>query len=258
MLYFIIPIFAAIIGAYFGSYFKVYQEEKKVKKVRDIAIKALNIIKGYAKANKPYSAANNEFNSKINVAEKRAILVVLHKLGIPILTNEKVLFDINDIKFGNKIINSIEIEDAIIQIDKGHCDNLFFIEVESYFTSNIRIVILRNIAKRFVCEVLCNSSLNFNDLKVIFPKDWIHKFTYGERINICVFKEVICSTEYFDEKGSIKKDKMLEICNEIELGIWDNYLMWDYNAYTNILSQNKVNDAIMQKIKSLETQNISN
>ena len=182
----ITAIIGAIAGAYFGTLFRERQDEKNNKKIRDIAIKALNIIRGYAKDKKPFSAANNEFNSKINIAEKRAILVALHKLGIPILANEKDIFDIKDIKLGDRIIDAVEIDDAINQIDKGHCDKLFFIEVDSYFSSNIRVEILRNIAKRYVNEVLCRSTINISEGKITYPKDWFSKFTYGEKIKAII------------------------------------------------------------------------
>lgn len=254
----ITAIIGAIAGAYFGTLFREQQDEKNNRKVRDIAIKALKIIKGYAKDKKPFAAANNEFNSKINIAEKRTILVALHKLGIPILANEKDIFDIKDIKFGDRVIDAVEIEDAIIQIKNGHCDKLFFIEVDSYFSSNIRVEILRSIAKRYVNEVLCKSSININEGKITFPKDWYNKFTYGEKINTGVFREIICTSEYFDENGVIIKEKVQEICSEIDLGIWDNYLMWDYNAYTSVVTQNKVNDALIKQFAFSEAQYLSN
>lgn len=84
----------ALVGTFFGTYFLARKQENKIDKVRNIAIKGLNIIKGYAKDKKTFSAANNEFNSKINIAEKRAILVAMHKLGIPIINTEKDTFNI--------------------------------------------------------------------------------------------------------------------------------------------------------------------
>ena len=51
---------------------------------------------------------------------------------------------------------------------------------------------------------------------------------------------------------------MQEICSEIDLGIWDNYLMWDYNAYTSVVTQNKVNDALIKQFAFSEAQNLSN
>ena len=38
---------SALIGTYFGTFFLAKREENKVKKVRAIAIRALEIIKGY-------------------------------------------------------------------------------------------------------------------------------------------------------------------------------------------------------------------
>lgn len=237
----------ALIGTFFGTYFLARRQENKIDKVRNIAIKGLNIIKGYAKDNKTFSAANNEFNNKINIAEKRAILVAMHKLGIPIINTEKDTFNIKEIRFGNRTIDSIEINDIILQIEKGHCDNLFFLEVDSYFSSNIRTETIRSIAKRFIEEVLTNSKVDFNERKIIYPKNWFNNFTYGEKINTSVFREVTNNEEYFDENGSPIKEKLKEVSKEIDLGLWDNYLFWDYNAYASIVSQNKVNDMLIRQ-----------
>ena len=38
----------ALIGTFFGTYFLARRQENKIDKVRNIAIKGLNIIKGYA------------------------------------------------------------------------------------------------------------------------------------------------------------------------------------------------------------------
>ncbi len=249
-------IIGAIVGAYFGTFFRENQDEKNNKKIRNIAIRALNIIKSYAKDNNTFNVANNEFNSKINIAEKRIILVALHKLGVPIITNEE--FNIKEVRFSEKIIDPIEIKDAIIQIKNGHCDKLFFTEVDSYFSSNIRVEFLRSIAKRFINEVFSKSYIDTKENKVIFPKNWFDNFTYGEKINTNVFREIICTSEYFDERGNIIQEKITKICLEIDLGLWDNYLFWDYNAYTNLINQNKVNDALIKQFSSLNTQNITN
>ena len=57
---------------------------------------------------------------------------------------------------------------------------------------------------------------------------------------------------------SSKYSEVQEICSEIDLGIWDNYLMWDYNAYTSVVTQNKVNDALIKQFAFSEAQNLSN
>lgn len=82
----IIALASALIGTYFGAYFLAKREENKVKKVRAIAIRALDIIKEYAKHNGSYDKACQELNTKLNIAEKRAVIVALHKIGLPIQT----------------------------------------------------------------------------------------------------------------------------------------------------------------------------
>lgn len=54
-----------------------------MQKVRDIAIKALNIIKKYDK--QPYTIVDDQFNTDLTIAQKRNTVVLLHKLGIPII-----------------------------------------------------------------------------------------------------------------------------------------------------------------------------
>lgn len=48
-----------------------------------MAVKALDIFKEYAQHKKSYADSANEFNTKLNVSEKRAVVVALHKLGVP-------------------------------------------------------------------------------------------------------------------------------------------------------------------------------
>lgn len=244
---------SALIGTYFGTIFLAKKQENKIAKVRDIAIKGLKVIKAYAKDKVNYSVASNDFNNKLNIAEKRAILVTLHKLGLPIEFPEKELFNIKSIKLGEKPIDANEIDDMILQIEKGHCDNLFFTEVDSYFSANIRVKNVRNIAKRYVNEVFTNSErIHTETVDIVqYPNNWFENFTHGEKLNISVFRDMICNIEYFDEKGKPIIEKLNKLCKEIEVGLWDNYLFWDYNAYTNVISQNKVNSALIQQLSVL-------
>lgn len=80
----------ALIGTYGGACFLQRKQEHKVKNVRLIAIKALNIFRDYSIQKKYYSDTADEFNLKLNISEKRAILVALHKLGIPLKRLRKI------------------------------------------------------------------------------------------------------------------------------------------------------------------------
>ena len=69
------------VGAYFGDKYRKDKESQEKEMVRNIAIKALNILKSYAK--KSYRETEGEFNRVMSIAEKRTVIVSLHKLGIP-------------------------------------------------------------------------------------------------------------------------------------------------------------------------------
>ena len=77
----LIALIGGLIGTYCGSYFFFFLVENKMKKVRNIAIKALKILEKYTKQS--YRDAENEFNNTLTITEKRTIAVALHKLGVP-------------------------------------------------------------------------------------------------------------------------------------------------------------------------------
>lgn len=85
----------ALIGTFGGAYFLHWKQEKKIKNVRLMAIKALDILKEYAQQKKSYADTANEFNTKLSISEKRAVVVALHKLGVPFETPTRDVFDIS-------------------------------------------------------------------------------------------------------------------------------------------------------------------
>ena len=128
-----IALASALIGTFFGTFFLARREENKVKKVRAIAIRALEIIKGYAKYNGTYNKACQEVNTKLNIAEKRAVIVALHKVGLPIQTPVNMMFDIKNIQLSNDVIDKDLLDDAKNQIEYGHCDHLFYEDPDKFF-----------------------------------------------------------------------------------------------------------------------------
>jgi hypothetical protein len=241
----ILSVLSALIGAFIGTYFAAHfinrKSENKIKEVRKIAIKALDIMKKYAKDKKAYCNANEQFNNELNIAEKRTILVCLHKMGIPIQMPVGKTFDIKKIQFLEKFVEKDEIEGMQIQINNGHCDHLFFMDVDKYFTEDTKIKTIRNIAGKFVREVLDKSKYDSNSNKLTYPENWTDKFSYGERQMIMVFWEVIRSPYYFDKQtGNPKVENTNQLIIEIENGLWDGYLQWDYDAYQNMLVQKKM------------------
>lgn len=72
-----------------------------MQKVRDIAIKALNIIKKYDK--QPYTNVDDQFNTDLTIEQKRNTVVLLHKLGIPIIFPANESFNNHQIHFSEGI-----------------------------------------------------------------------------------------------------------------------------------------------------------
>lgn len=73
-----------------------------------MAVKALNVFKAYAK--KSYIETANEFNNKLNISEKRAVVVALHKIGVPFEISTKDDFDIKKFRLKDIIIDGDEID----------------------------------------------------------------------------------------------------------------------------------------------------
>lgn len=235
----LIPILAAFFGGWVGAFFgKKYQERKennKMKDLRDIAIKALNIIKKYN--NQSYKAVENQFNTDLSIAQKRTIIVLLHKLGIPVIVPANEKFDIHRIHFADSIIDDKEIEGIILQINQQHCDNLFFIDAENYFNTNRQYATVREVGKKYVKEVLAQSHYNSDTKQVRYPEDWVSKFGLGEYMLLRIFHEQACTDIIYDHNGNAIPDKINKMLNEIDIGLWDSCLFGSYEMYKNSKTQ---------------------
>lgn len=239
----------ALIGTYGGSYFLHWKQEKKIKNVRAMAVKALNVFRAYAK--KSYIDTANEFNNnnKLNISEKRAVVVALHKIGVPFEISTKDDFDIKNLRLKDIIIDRDEIDAMIQQIEKGNCDNLFFIDIESYFTSNLRLNAVRNVGKKYVEEVQSKSRVEKDAPNTIVSQpDWHKVFSPGELQIIFVLRIQLANTAYFLPDGNADPVKMKTLIREIEIGLWDNYLFWEYESYQNIRAQHNLANIIQNAV----------
>lgn len=253
----------AFIGTFGGAFLINWKNESKIKKVRKVAIKGLEVIKKYAKNNGTYNNTKDDFNITLNIAEKRAILVCLHKLGVPIEIPVGNKFEIKNIQFSSKYIDKNEIEDMKTQIDKGHCDNLFFMDVDRYFIENTRIKTIRDIGRKFVKECMSETKYNPENMTCTFPPNWIDKFSYGELQRVLVFKSEVMYSGYFNNDGKPNTAKINQLMQEIDDGLWDEYLQWDYNAYRNLLAQKQSAEAVGNMLRmnllynqQIETKNL--
>jgi len=247
----ITALISGFIGTYFGSFWISKRQERKMSKTRLIAVKALNIIKKYSQKNKSLRSAENDFNTSLSVPEKRAIIVCLHKLGISVGIAVNETFNINSVCFIDKIVDKNTIDEMINQIKNGYCDNLFYLDPESQFSTN-SLFTLRNVAKRYVTEVLSKSYLKRENNISTFncESGWEKLFTLGELKPILIFSEQVGVPLNFDDSGKPDPNKMQSLLKDIDLGLFDSYLMWNYETYLNVKNQNKmVNNIINPPIK---------
>lgn len=231
-----------LIGTYFGARFLNMREESKMQRVRDIAIKALNLIKKYAKQS--YRNAENDFNTSLSITEKRMVIVTLHKLGVPIGVPSNEVFNIRKVFFVNTTIEEDEIDGIILQINKGFCDNLFYIDPDTYFAANYTQFAMRNAGKKYVSEVLAKSRVNVATNQLIEPIDLGTIFSLGEFKAIQVLRDQVRDQMYFDKNGLPIKEKIESLLKDIDLGLWDMYLMWNFEAYQNVKAQNQMGQFI--------------
>lgn len=228
-------IVGALIGTFGGAYFLNRYQNYYKEKIRKIAIKAVEIFRTYV--GKSYVDAQNEFNNKLTLSEKRAVIVALHKLGIPIEIPSSCSFNIADVCFLNKKIFSNFIEDIVSQLKNGLCDNLFFQDVEEHFSANLRLNTLRKLAQKYVNEVLAKSVLMSNGY-IKHISNWDDLFTPGEKEAILVFREKVAQAKYYNLDGTPDSLKLKKLLEEIEIGLWDSYLFWDISSFQNIRNQN--------------------
>ena len=244
----------ALIGTYGGSYFLHWKQEKKIKNVRAMAVKALDVFKAYAK--KSYIETVSEFNNKLTISEKRAIVVALHKIGVPFEMPTKDAFDVRNLRLKDIVIDKDEIEVMIQQIEKVNCDNLFFEDIESYFTSNLRLNAVRNVGKKYVEETLSKSYLRRGTPdQIVRPDEWNKSYTPGELQTIFVLSEQLANSSYFLSDGKIDREKIGVLIREIEIGLWDTYLFWEYESYQNIRAQYDLASVIQNVVMGQQTMN---
>ncbi len=234
----LVALIGGLIGTYCGSYFLHLREENKMKKIRSIAIKALRILKKYTKQS--FREAESEFNNALTITEKRTIIVALHKLGVPFEIPYNEMFEIKKMHFVDRVIDKEEIDGVILQINKGYCDNLFYLDPDSYFAENTSFA-KRNVAKKYVKEVLSKSRRDKNHL-VSYPENWSSIFGIGEFQSIRVFHERVCFDVLYDSNGIPIPEKLNQVIHEIDMGLWDDSFQMNYEVYKNVQAQIEINN----------------
>lgn len=258
MISILVTLLTTAIGAFIGTLYgskKLYEYQQSGKiSTRKTAIKAVKIFKKYV--GQPYSNAQFDFNTSLSISEKRAVLVALHKLGVPIVVPLTTSFQISNIQFSDRIISKEELESIAAQLDNGNCDYLFYEDVEDHFSSNLRLNTLRALAKRYVNKVMKNS--RYENGGISDPNNWeTLYFTPGEIQAILVFHKRVHDSLYYEDNGNLRSGIIDKLINEIEIGLWDNYLFWDYAAHQNMMSQSMLANLLSKMFSPCQQNNNS-
>lgn len=248
------PLLSAIagglIGTYCGAFFINLDTKKKFKDARKIAIRALDIFKKYK--DKKYEDASNEFNASLTRAEKRIILVALYKIGIPISTERMGGTNDYEIMFRCECISINDIIAMKNQINSGKYDHLFFDDPDEFFSKKILTDYKRSIGIKFVNNVFMKSIIIIENgvKKIKYPDGWMNLFSVGEMNIAYIMQEKLRSDSLYEELTRLPKQKSAnDIINEINIGLWDTYLDWVYEAFSNVQSQKVVADTVAYTIK---------
>lgn len=254
----LLMIATAILGGFFGALFPSWLQQRKACKLRNIAMRGLRIFEKYAKEGKTYDVAANDFNNELDIIEKRAVLVALCKLGIPVERPVDRVFDIKNVRFEHKVISKETIELMKGQLNKGNCDTMFFSNIDEYFSSNNRLLAIRAVAKKYVDEDFSKCHCDKEKQQINHPCLATNLFTPGELNVLNVFRFHTCLDTYFDNAGNANLQKMEQLKKEIDLGIWDTYLFWDWESYQNLQNQNNMAVVFTNVIKNNTIQQPTN
>lgn len=96
---------------------------------------------------------------------------------------------------------------------------------------------MRNSGKKYVKEILAKSKVNTETNVLTEPAELGAVFTLGEFKAIQVLREQVRDQMYFDKNGEPIKEKIDTLLKDIDLGLWDSYLMWNFENYQCVKAQ---------------------
>ena len=124
------------------------------------------------------------------------------------------------------------------QICSGKYDHLFFDDPDEYFSRNALRDYKRSIAIKYINNVFIRTKVTTDKKIVQYPEDWMKGFSFGEMNIVFIIKEKLLDTFlYEDTTGLPKQQCAQDIINEINMGLWDAYLDWAYEAFSNVQTQ---------------------
>ncbi|WP_337651861.1 hypothetical protein [Phocaeicola plebeius] len=58
----------------------------------------------------------------------------------------------------------------------------------------------------------------------------------------------MANTDYFSQNGQADSNKIKDLIREIEIGLWDNYLFYDYESFMNIRAQHNLANVVQNML----------
>lgn len=229
----ILSLFSAFLGTFFGAWLVYHFQNKHLYTLRKLSIRALKEIRRFSQGKNTYKKAEGLFNTEFDLAQKRAILTALFKVGLPIDIPKYGNINISNIEFQDVIIDKDLLDGMISNINHGYCDKYFDEDISSFISTEVRTGLLRDLAKRFVDEVVAQSTLDGKEVNL--PKTLLTRFTNGERRALIVFREFVLDESYFDMSSKRPDLEQLEILKrEVDMGLWDSVLTKDTFDYMHV------------------------
>ena len=63
-----------------------------------------------------------------------------------------------------------------------------------------------------------------------------------------VLRTQLANTDYFSQNGQADSNKIKDLIREIEIGLWDNYLFYDYESFMNIRAQHNLANVVQNML----------
>lgn len=225
-------IVGTIIGAAIGAWAITKLQDSKNKYPRQLLKEIISEFRGYEN----YQNAKDQFNKR-SLVEKKAVLVALKNLGVPIKINViDDRFDIDNVFFSDVSIYSPDLDKMERYIELGLCDKLFFNEIDSGFhQSSPKIIRARELSIK-VLETMKRQEplINAGNLAKAAGLSW-NQFEV-----IYVFWQSLSVTDDIASASSILKydeEKIDVAIQDVKNGIFDHLFYWDHRAFNNMNEQ---------------------
>lgn len=215
------------VGAYAGALFILRKQESTNIYPRKLINNIIDSFKKY----KNFNEVNKEFNRTYSLVQKKAVLVALKNLGIPVRVNIiDDRFDIDNIIFDSSIIEDNALKEMKKYVDMGLCDNLFFKEIDSSFhNSSPKIILARKNAIK-VLETMKKQKANITAGELALQADL--SWNQFEVINVFWKTLMVDNIDGSNDEGKI--DAAIQ---DVKNGIFDHLYYWDSRAYQNMYEQ---------------------